>query len=135
MPRFVIGLFIVLHGLVHLWYFVLSRGLVVFQPEMGWTGKSWLLAKFLDDATARALASVLYPLATIAFVAGGLGIFSLQAWWRPVVVGAAVFSTVVILLFWDGDTQRLVQKGALGVLINLAILVALLVLQWPPADF
>ena len=49
MLRFVISLFIVLHGLVHLWYFTLSQRLVEFKPEMGWSGRSWIFTNFLGD--------------------------------------------------------------------------------------
>jgi hypothetical protein len=126
-----IGIFIVLHGLVHLWYVVLSQRLIEFQAEMGWTGESWIFTPLLGDAVTRWLASVLCVLATIGFVAGGIGIFVQQEWWRPVVVGSSVLSTVIILLFWDGGMQMLVEKGLIALLINIAILVAVLVLRRP----
>jgi hypothetical protein len=47
-----------------------------------------------------------------------------------VVVGSAVFSTAIIVLFWDGAVQMLVEKGLIAVLINVAILVAVLGLRW-----
>ena len=124
--QIVAGLFIVLHGLVHLWYLVLSRGLVEFKPEMGWNGRSWLLTRPLGDALTRTLASAGYGLAALAFVAAGVGILADAAWFRSGLVGSAVFSTVVIALFWDGDTDRLVQKGLIGILINVALLALLL---------
>lgn len=135
MFRFLFGFFIILHGLVHLWYFTLSQRLVEFQPEMGWTGKSWLSSNFLSDSISRPLAGALYILATIAFVVSGIGIFTSAEWLPPVLVGSAVFSSAVILLFWDGSTQMLVQKGFIGLLINVAILVALLVFKWPSSAF
>jgi hypothetical protein len=46
-----------------------------------------------------------------------------------VVIGSAALSTAVILLFWDGGLQMLVQKGLIGLLINVGILVALLVFR------
>lgn len=128
MFRILTGLIIVLHGLVHLWYFTLSQKLVEFQPEMGWTGKSWIFTNLIGDAATRSLASVLYVLAAIGLVAGGTGIFIQQDWWRPVLAGSAIFSSAVILLFWDGSTAMLVQKGMLGFLINLVILAAVLVI-------
>lgn len=128
MFRILAGLIIVLHGLVHLWYFTLSQKLVEFQPEMGWTGKSWIFTNLIGDAATRSLASVLYVLAAIGLVAGGTGIFIQQDWWRPVLAGSAIFSSAVILLFWDGSTAMLVQKGMLGFLINLVILAAVLVI-------
>jgi hypothetical protein len=96
---------------------------------MGWTGNSWVFTNLIGSAATRSLASVLYILATLGFIAGGIGIFVQQTWWRPVLMGSAVFSAAVILLFWDGNTQMLVQKGFLGLLINLAILVILFVFQ------
>jgi len=30
--------FLILHGLVHLWYLVLAFRLVEYKPDMGWTG-------------------------------------------------------------------------------------------------
>jgi hypothetical protein len=135
MLRFVISLFIVLHGLVHLWYFTLSQRLVEFKPEMGWSGRSWIFTNFLGDSTTRSLASVLYVLATIAFVVSGIGILLRAEWWRPVLVGSAVFSAAIILLLWDGGLQLLVNKGLVGFTISVMILVALLLLKWPSAAF
>ena len=130
-----LGVFIVLHGLVHLWYVTLSQRLVEFQPEMGWTGESWFFTSLLDDGAARSLASVLYVLAALGFVAGGVGIFAQQAWWRPVIIGSAAFSAAIIILFWDGRIQMPVEKGLLGLLINLALLVALLIFGQPMTEF
>lgn len=135
MLRITIAIFMLLHGLVHLWYFVMSRGLVELKPEMGWSGKSWLLTNLLGNSTTNALASLLYLVATIGFVIGSIGIFGQQDWWRPFIIGSAIFSSFTILLFWDGQMQLLVEKGLLGLVINLILLFALLVLKWPVATF
>jgi hypothetical protein len=124
------GVFVVLHGLVHLWYVTMSQRWVEFLPEMGWTGESWLFSPLLGDGATRGLATALYSLATLGFLVGGIGIFAQQAWWRLVVIGSAAFSAVIIILFWDGGLQRIVEKGLVGFLINVAILVALLVFDW-----
>jgi hypothetical protein len=81
------------------------------------------------------LATVLYGLAALGLVAGGIGVFAHQGWWRPVVIGSAAFSAVAVPLFWDGGLQLLVQKGLIGFLINVAFLVALVAFRWPSADF
>ena len=135
MPRILFGLFVVLHGLVHLWYFTLSQRLVEFKPEMGWSGRSWLFTNLLGEATTRVLAGVVYLAATIAFAVSAIGLFAGSDWWRPVLVGAAVFSAAIILVLWDGGRQLIVQKGLLGLLIDLGILTALVLLKWPPAGF
>jgi uncharacterized membrane protein YphA (DoxX/SURF4 family) len=130
-----VGVFMVLHGLVHLLYLGQSARYFELQPGMLWPDGAWAFSKLLGDETARLLANVLLALAAIGFVAGGAGVFVKQAWWRPAVVGTALFSAAIFTLFWDGGLQRLDDKGAIGILINLAILVAVLVLQWPRFEF
>jgi hypothetical protein len=131
MLRFITGAFIVLHGLVHLLYFGQSRRLFELQPGMVWPDGSWAFSRLLGDKTTRTLASVFCILAAIGFVAGGAAILMGQTWWRPVVVGAAAFSAVGYILFWDGKMQKLHDQGGIGMLINIAILVAVLIVGWP----
>src|SRR5512134_1985498 len=109
MLRFVIGLFIILHGLVHLWYFALSQRLVEFKPEMGWTGKSWILSNVLGDSITRSLASALFVFATLAFVISGVGMLLRFEGWRTALMVSAFFSCAIILLMWDGNMQLIVQ--------------------------
>ena len=53
-----------------------------------------------------------------------------QPWGRIIVVAAAVLSSLIYPLFWDGGLQRLDNQGGIGILINLAVLAALLLLGW-----
>ncbi len=133
--RFIFGAFIVLHGLIHLLYFGQSARYFELKPGMAWPDGSWVFSRLLGDAAARNLASTSLILAAIGLVVGAIGILVSQAWWRPVVVGAAVFSAVVYVLFWNGKTQNLDGQGVVGLLIDLAILVAVLILQWPQLGF
>lgn len=135
MLRFIIGVFIVLHGLVHLLYFGQSWRLFELQPGLVWPEGSWAFSKLLGAEATRLLASVSCILAALGFVVGGIGIFLRQAWWRPVVVGVAAFSAVIFILFWDGEMRKLADKGGIGLLINIAILVAVLIWQWPAFEF
>ena len=125
------GIFIVLHGLVHLLYFGQSARYFELQPGMIWPDGSWAFSRLLGDEAGRNLASILLILVAIGFVAGGIGIFVRQAWWRPVVIGSAAFSALIFILFWDGIAQSLDDKGGVGLMINVAILVAVLILRWP----
>lgn len=134
MLRFLVGAFIVLHGLVHLLYWGQSARYFELQPGMTWPDGSWAFSRFLGDEATRKLASVLLIVAAISFVVGGIGIFAKQAWWRPVVVGSAAFFAVVLVLLWNGQMQKLDNQGAIGVLINAVILVAVLVFQWPDLE-
>jgi len=129
--QFIFGIFLVLHGLVHLLYLGQSTGRFELRPGMVWPDGSWAFSKLLGDKTTRNLASISCVVAAIGFMAGGTGILVSQAWWRPVIVAAVAFSSVTFILFWDGKLRKLNDQGAIGILINLAILTAVLVVQLP----
>lgn len=135
MVRIFLGVFMVLHGLVHLLYFGQSARYFELQPGMVWPDGSWIFSKLVGEEGNRTLAAVTLALAAIGFVMSGIGIFAGQSWWRPVIVGSALFSSVVFVLFWDGGAQHLDNQGAVGILINAAILAALLLFQWPKFEF
>jgi uncharacterized membrane protein YphA (DoxX/SURF4 family) len=135
MIRIILGIFFVLHGLVHLLYTGQSVRAFELQPGMTWPDGSWLFSKLIGNAAARNLASVLLIMAAVGFVAAGAGVFLKAAWWRAAAVGAAVFSGLIYVVFWDGGWQYLDNKGGIGILINLAILAAVLVFRWPEFNF
>jgi hypothetical protein len=134
MPRILFGVFLVLHGLVHLLYFGQSARYFELQPGMVWPHGSWAFSRLLGNEATRNLASILLVPAALGLVAGGTGILMGQGWWRAVVIGSAVLSVVIFVLFWDGITRSLPEKGVVALVINLAILVALLVLRWSPLE-
>jgi hypothetical protein len=133
--RFIFGVFIVLHGLVHLLYSGQSARLFKLQPGMVWPEGSRAFSRILGDEATRLLANISCLLAAIGFVVGGTGILVMQAWWRPVVVASAAFSAVIFILSWDGEMRKLDDKGGIGLLINIAILIAVLLLRWPHLGF
>ena len=125
--RIVLGIFVVLHGLVHLFYVGQSQRFFELQPGMTWPDGAWAFSGLLGDGGTRLLASIVYALAAVGFVAGGLGGLARQGWGRPVAMGAAIFSIVIIVLLWNGTAHKLADQGAIAVLINLAILAVLLI--------
>ena len=131
MVQFIFGVFLVLHGLVHLLYFGQSARRFELRPGMVWPDGSWAFSKLLGDKTTRNLASTASIIAALGFVASGVGVLISQVWWRPLVVAATTFSSVAFILFWNGKLRQLADQGAVAILINLAILVAVLVFQWP----
>jgi len=132
--RFIFGVFIVLHGLVHLLYFGQSARYFELKPGMTWPNGSWAFSKLLGDAATGNLASITLITAAVGLLASGIGIFVGQAWWRPLVVAAAALSSVIFILFWNGRTQNLDGQGLVGILIDMAILAAVLVLRWPSTE-
>lgn len=131
MLRVILGIFIVLHGLVHLLYAGQSLRLFELRPNMTWPDGSWALSRLFGDKVSRLLASIAFFFAAIGFVAGGMGVIFGQAWGRSLILGSAVFSSIIIIIFWDGKMQKLDDKGGVGLLINIAILATSLIFQWP----
>jgi hypothetical protein len=117
-----LDIFLILHGLVHLLYAGYSWWLFELQAGLRWPDDSWLFARLTGDHPARWLANISLALAALGFVVGGLGLFLQQDWWRLTMMGAALFSSVIFFLFWDGRFKALDAQGGVGVLVNLAII-------------
>jgi hypothetical protein len=126
-----LGIFTILHGLVHLLYAGQSWRLFELRSGMLWPDGSWLFSKLLTQRTTRLLAAFALALTALGFIFAGLGLIFRQDWWRSVVVGSTLFSSAIFLVFWDGKLHSLDDKGGVGLLINLAILILVQVLKWP----
>lgn len=129
--RIIFGVFIILHGLVHLLYFGHSARYFELKPGMVWPDGSWAFSKLLGNETARTLVSISLILAAVGFIISGVGILVNLAWCRPVVVGAAIFSSLVYILSWNGKMENLDGQGLVGILIDMAILLTMLIFRWP----
>jgi len=115
-------------------YFGQSQKFFELQPGMTWPDGSWALSGFLGNDTTRSLASILLVAIAVILVIGGIGLFAKWELWRSIVVGGTLLSIVAYLLLWNGKMQRLDNQGFVGILINLAILAALLIFRWPKLD-
>lgn len=127
---YIIGVFLLLHSLVHLLYFGQSTRYFELKPGMAWPDGAWAFSKLLGEGATRNLASIALIMAAMGLAASGIGILVGQAWWRPLVLGATAFSSVLFVLFWNGRTQNLDGQGGVGLLIDMAILAAVLLLRW-----
>lgn len=131
MFRILFAVFLVLHGVVHLLYLGQSARFFELQPGLAWPDGSWAFSRLLGNEATRNLANVLLILSAAVFVAGAVGLFASQNWWRPVTAVAAGFSILIYLLLWNGRLQALDNNGWVGILINVGILVAVLIFRWP----
>ena len=125
---------LLLHGLGHggalgalMWI-----GLRPGTDTGGWlAARSWLFPS-LPTPTATTVASVFWILSLLGFVAAALsfwGILVPGEAWRPLAVASAIVSVVGIVLFF-GTWPMFNTLAAMG--MNVAALVALLWLHWPP---
>ena len=94
--------------------------------------RSWLLP--LSEPALRVIGGAFWSLAAAGFIAaclGFLGVLLPAPWWRPLAVGSAIVSLLGIITFW-GTWPAFNTAGAL--VMNIAVLVALLLFHWPPVS-
>ena len=114
MQTILMGIFFLLHGMVHLLYAGQSWRLFELRSEMTWPDSSWASSKLLGDPTTRLLATVFLVLAALGLALSGLGLFFRTDWWRSVVIGSTVFSSILFFVLWDGKFHALADQGGLG---------------------
>lgn len=73
MIRILFGVFIILHGLVHLLYMGQSNRYFELQPGMLWPDGSWALSGFFQNVNIRTLASISMILAALTLAVGSMG--------------------------------------------------------------
>ena len=101
--------------------------------------RSWLFPS-LTMQTAAAVASIFWLLSAIGFIASSLSFWGFLVpgdFWRQLAIASAIISTLGIVLFsgtWPGAPNRSLSTAdtVIALILNLAILVALLVMHWPP---
>jgi len=125
------GIFLIFHGMVILLFAGQSWGWFELRPEMTWPQDSWLFSRILKGEGLRVVATTLLVIAALGYAAGGLGLFFRADWWRSATAASAIFSSLLYFIFWNGKFQALDDQGGFGILINLAILIVVLIFQWP----
>lgn len=127
--RLIIFGVLLVHGIGHIQG--VMAGLGISSTET-WHGRSRLLTGWIGESASRTVGLILYAACTLGFLAAGLG---LMGWlvphgtWRSLAQVFAVVSLVGFLFYWHSLAALFNKVGALGV--NLAILIGLLVLNWP----
>jgi len=132
---FVLGTFLILHGLVHLFYAGLSHHLFDLGAELAWPDGAWAFSRYLSEQSVRTIATVLTVASAVFFVVSGVALYAHQPWWRTVAIAVSILSSLTFLLMWDGVLKKLPDKGMLGILINLGLMLAILVFKWPDFGF
>ncbi|HSB64937.1 MAG TPA: hypothetical protein VLD65_00070 [Anaerolineales bacterium] len=131
----VFGIFVALHGVVHLLYFGHTARYFELKPGLTWPDGSWVFSHWLGDGSVRFLVSVLLVLAGCGFIASGIGVLASQAWWRPAIIAISILSSLIFIVFWNGRMLNLDGQGLIGVLINVWLLVMVVLVHWPKVAF
>ncbi len=126
MLRLFIVLVLVAHGIGH------SIGVAGGWGNNAWGGsdESWLLTPVLGRS-AGVLEGLIWLIPAIGFVAAGGALLAGLDAWRTLALASSAVSLVAIGLY----PQQLASFSMVGaVLVDLAVVFALTVLQWPSAD-
>jgi hypothetical protein len=129
MINIIFGIFLFLHGIVHLLYAGQSIRLFELQANMTWPDGSWLFSKMLGVEATRTIGGILLVLIALGLIAGGLGMFFKADWARTVAIVSAVVSTLLYLVCWDGHFATWSEQGGVGILLNIAVIAAALILK------
>lgn len=96
MLKLVIGIFFILHGLVHLLWFVVPWRITTVD---GLPYVTTVLAGRIDvGRTGIRVVGLLWLLAAIGWVIAGIGVLLLAPWWQPVTVAVALFAAALCIL-------------------------------------
>jgi hypothetical protein len=138
--KFIITAVLFLHGLAHGNAFLsLPRQAGGSKPVL--PVRSWLIPS-LSPRTAAIVAGFFWLLSAIGFVVAGLSFWGALlpgSDWRQYAVLSAIISTAGIILFsgiWPGAPNRRLSNidTVIALVVNIAIFVTLLWVQWPPYD-
>ena len=136
--RYVIALVFAFHGVGQVMgiipalklSFITNSGHATLQH---WSAHSWLLTPMLGETVSRLICVALFGISFLGFMAATL---SLMNWllphdlWRSLAIASAVVSTIALLLYWNALVLLVPHKVG-DIAVNLAVLIGLLVLNWP----
>jgi cytochrome bd-type quinol oxidase subunit 2 len=125
------GVFLVAHGLVYALYVGHAMRLFELKPGMSWPDASWALSGLIGDSAVRWLVAGVFVLVAAGFALSGVALMAQQPWWEVLATAAAIVSTLLLLLVWDGRLQGLGEQGLYAILINIGIIVCAAILHWP----
>ncbi len=123
MLGWILGLFLIAHGWAHIWPVAVSQGWARIQ-DAGWTGESWLLS-WMPSGSLVLLSTLGYSISLAGFAVSGVLLLLGQGWGKTLILPSAILSSLTILLFWDGRLTAILEKGLIGLLINLALIIYL----------
>ena len=124
MWKWLIGLFLVAHGLVHLAVWTMpQKADAPFDARHSWA----LQGGGVSADGARAAAIALAIVAATIFVVAGASLLMGFAAWRPITVVGSVAGLVVAVLFFN-------PWLSLDVAINAGLLLGVTVWAWPSTD-
>lgn len=85
-----------------------------------------MLSPIIKSEVLRPISGILFIFAAVGFVVGGIGFLGRASWYPQVLLISAIFSSAILILFWDSSLDKIIQKGLIGLLINFGIIIWLI---------
>jgi hypothetical protein len=123
-----LGLYLMAHGGIHLIFLIynLDDKTGVYT---GWSGRSWLLDKALNEKITNYIGKITWILIMVLFAISGLGVLDLLAiddFISPLIIFVSIIATLAFIAFYDGLSPTPLH-WILGVVIDLGLIVFLIV--------
>ena len=126
--RIVFGSFLIIHGLIHVMWFIPEPDKPDGPPWPFGLADSWLLnGVHAPEGLVRGLAVTLALLSIVGFVLAGLGVIGvpgLSGAWSVLTIASAAASLLLVVLFWH-------LYLIVGLALDLGLLVTTLGGRWP----
>ena len=126
--RTIFGVFLIVHGLIHVMWFIPEPDNPGGPPWPFSLEDSWLLnAANAPESLVRGLAVTLAVLSIVGFVGAGLGVLGVPGVagvWSVLTIASAVVSLLLVALFWH-------LYFIVGLALDVGLLVAMIGGRWP----
>lgn len=123
------GILLILHGLIFILFLIYVK-LPENEGYFGWSRKSWLLDRFLDEKIVKIVGIVLWILVLGGFLGSGIVILVKHESWRIINIIASFISLFAFILFWNELKPKPI-RFILGPIIAIVNIIALLIVKWP----
>lgn len=122
----ILGIFLILHGIVFYLYVGQSARLYELKPGLTWPDDALLIPKILNRRTVRKMGVIFCVIGGTGFIISGVAALFGVEWWQICTIVICIFTSIVIILLWNGSLQKLSEQGLVGLIINLLILLYLM---------
>ena len=127
--RIALGVFIIFHALVHLMYVGQALRWFELKPGMDWPDEARFLPSGISDHDIRTFAALAIGTTALAMIVGVAGFLARAGWGNWTIIAGAALVSLAHVLLWSGRWAEFADDGGIGVIINVAVIAAVLVLR------
>lgn len=127
--RLALAIFIVVHAMVHLMYVGHAARWFELKTGMAWPDGARFVPSGMSDQSVRTFAVAAITTTGLAMIVGAVAMMAKAGWGDWVVIGAATLVSIAHALLWSGKWSDFSEHGGIGVVINVAVIAAIVALR------